>query len=242
MTQCPDTTKAGEPDDRASIALGLRENGYAFLPEWECNLATRAVASKFGHVIDIESILPGSGIPTVQRLTPRRQSNAPKTHYSGNFGFGAFPLHSDLAHWAWPPRYFVLRCINGAPDIATTILHIEAVSDAVGEAKVRRGLTKPRRASSYGTASLLPVAIHSKDTVGMRWDSLFLKPMNAAAEDIKEFMLREASHSSQVRRVFLHRSGDTLIIDNWKVLHGRSSAPENADRIIERIYLSEVTI
>jgi alpha-ketoglutarate-dependent taurine dioxygenase len=36
----------------------------------------------------------------------------------------------------------------------------------------------------------------------------------------------------------LARAGDTLLIDNWRMLHARSSIPlGREDRIIERVYL-----
>jgi len=39
----------------------------------------------------------------------------------------------------------------------------------------------------------------------------------------------------------LHEPGDTILIDNWQMLHGRSQvSAESTIRHIERVYLSEV--
>ncbi|MCC6263340.1 MAG: TauD/TfdA family dioxygenase [Bryobacterales bacterium] len=41
----------------------------------------------------------------------------------------------------------------------------------------------------------------------------------------------------------LFRPGDTILIDNWQVLHGRSAIPVSCTgRRVERVYLSEVTL
>jgi L-asparagine oxygenase len=40
---------------------------------------------------------------------------------------------------------------------------------------------------------------------------------------------------------YLISSGDTLILDNWRVLHGRAPVPDTAaQRHIERVYLSSL--
>ncbi|WP_189666890.1 TauD/TfdA family dioxygenase [Pseudomonas amygdali] len=41
--------------------------------------------------------------------------------------------------------------------------------------------------------------------------------------------------------VCLCNPGDTLIVDNWRMLHGRSAVPTSAmRRQLERIYISEL--
>jgi alpha-ketoglutarate-dependent taurine dioxygenase len=41
--------------------------------------------------------------------------------------------------------------------------------------------------------------------------------------------------------VLLLQPGDTLLIDNWRMLHGRSEvSTQSTSRIIDRVYLAEV--
>ena len=167
----------------------LQDDGYAFISQWHSDRSTCDVASLVGTIIDLDQMLPRSGIPTVQKIKPRKECEAPKSQYSGVFGLGEFPLHTDLAHWAKPPRYFMLRCIHGIPDVATRLLPASAVVDAVGHAVLRRALVKPRRSSRYGgNAGLLTLAFASGQTLGLRWDLLFLTPMNPAARHVMDFM------------------------------------------------------
>ena len=226
----------------SELSRQLQIDGYALIPQFRCSASTLKVASDVGRVIDLEVLLPGSRIPTVQTLTPRKESEAPESLYSGVFGLSEFPLHSDLAHWAVPPRYFMLRCIHGANDVATKLLPASVVVSTIGHAILQRALVKPRRASRYGNVGLLPLLFFSGQTNGLRWDSLFLTPMSAAARDVMDFMTGSERTWNERKEIILVRPGDTLIVDNWRMLHGRSDAVAGPKRIIERVYLSEIVL
>src|SRR5216684_7723876 len=99
----------------------LAENGFALRRELTPTRSTMEVATALGRVVDVRQVLPASGIPTVQSLRPRDSNEVSRNQYSGHYGLGEFPLHSDLAHWTIPPRYFLLRCIVGGDDVFTRI-------------------------------------------------------------------------------------------------------------------------
>jgi L-asparagine oxygenase len=113
------------------------------------SLSSLEVAAAFGRVVDIERVLPGSGIPVVQSLKPRKHEEVSQHQYSGHCGFGAFPLHSDLAHWTFPPRYFLLRCVTGAEDVFTRILPWTAILPSLGECALKRAVSTSRKRSSF---------------------------------------------------------------------------------------------
>lgn len=70
-----------------------------------------------------------------------------------------------------------------------------------------------------------------------RWDQLFLKPQNAAAHEVTERM-QEIAFELPAESVVLAHVGQTLLIDNWNTLHGRSAMPPTeSGRVIDRIYL-----
>lgn len=226
----------------AGLSRQLQDDGYTFIPQWHSNRSTREVASLVGTIIDLDALLPGSGIPSVQTLQPRTEHEAPASRYSGVFGLNEFPIHTDLAHWAMPPRYFMLRCIQGANDVATRLLPASAVVSTVGHAILRRALVKPRRASRYGNVGLLPLLFFSDQTNGLRWDSLFLTPISAAARNVMDFMTGSEGTWSELKEIVLVLPGDTLIVDNWRMLHGRSDAVAGPKRIIERVYISDIVL
>jgi alpha-ketoglutarate-dependent taurine dioxygenase len=75
-----------------------------------------------------------------------------------------------------------------------------------------------------------------------RWDPVFLKPLNEPAKDLAKLM-RDSEWAKTANEISLCRPGDTLLIDNWRVLHGRSSVPAGSEgRILERVYISEIAL
>jgi alpha-ketoglutarate-dependent taurine dioxygenase len=67
-----------------------------------------------------------------------------------------------------------------------------------------------------------------------------LEPVNSSAKNIREYF----ENLSLIENFFkfkLFKPGDTLIINNWTNLHGRSHVkPASIERVVERIYLNEV--
>ena len=229
------------PISGQSFVDHLSRDGYVLLPRWRCEETTIAIGRSIGVVTDIQALLPQSNISTVQTLEPRNVVNSSNNHYSGTFGFDEFPLHTDLAHWARPPRYFILRCQNGSRSVVTKLLAFSTLATLLNAATLRQALLRPRRTGRDGTLCLLPFLFHVDGVYGFRWDSLFLVPMNEAAKKIAEIILTRAWHLSQAET--LVKRGDTLIVDNWRILHGRGKVTMiDADRQLERVYLSKIYI
>jgi hypothetical protein len=177
-------------------------------------------------------------VPNVQTLAPKQAKSAAKNQYSSSFGLGEFPLHSDLAHWATPPRYFILRCLRGSPTVSTNLLPVNAIVSAIGERFTRKAVFIPRKRWSTGHLCPLPMMFRRNGDTGMRWDSLFLTPVNSAASKVAHAVAIKRWGNS-LESLTLSEPGDTLIVDNWRILHGRSAVNDNSlGRRIERAYLS----
>jgi len=233
--------KVGDLSPSHCITALLRQSGYVFFPKWRCGQSTMDIGRWIGSVVDIQALLPRSGIPTVQTLSPRHTRESSSNRYSGTYGLADFPLHTDLAHWARPPRYLILRCRSGAASVATNLLPSSALISRLGTTTVRRAVARPRRLSGIGKQCLLPLMFSANGACGLRWDPLFLIPMNSAAQQVAEFMSANAWEQANLVTITLACPGDTLIVDNWQFLHGRSAVPpDGAGRRIERVYLSEL--
>ena len=186
----------------------------------------------------IESV---DGLNVLQTLIPRRTTEAPPNTYSGNFGTNAFPLHTDLAHWAIPPRYLALRCINGQESVATRILDSQHVVNNFGIDVLRNVLVQPRRPLTNGKQllNLLDRAALTRQ-LRFRWDQLYLVPATRQSklmfERVGEFLI-----DSKPEELVLKASGDTIVIDNWRCLHGRAAIPGIAQtRHVDRAYMSSI--
>lgn len=230
-----------KPISREYLVDQLNRNGYVMLPEWRSEEKTISVARLLGTVINIETLLPKSNIPTVQVLKPGYKNVSSSNNYTGTYGLAEFPLHTDLAHWAQPPRYFMLRCKKESPEITTRILPCSEFNSILKMTTLRRALVKPRRPGQDNTIFLLPLVFWVGGVNGFRWDPLFLVPMNEAAELVADVFSDASWVKSKVKSLTLSRDGDTVIIDNWRCLHGRSGVlVTEMDRELERVYLSRI--
>jgi L-asparagine oxygenase len=222
--------KPHEPD----ILASLTTQGFAFIPGFHPEENTLSASERVG----VAARLPG--LAEIQKLLPRDKETSPPNIYSGNFGCDEFPLHTDLAHWFVPPRYFLLRCINGAPGVSTRLLDGSSILRTFGEPTLRRTLVKPRRAIN-GARPVLPLLEGSAARgYKLRWDNLFIVPATPhSAKVYGEICV----YLSAVKPIDLQLRGsaDTLVVDNWRMLHGRSAiTPENQNRHIERVYLKSI--
>jgi L-asparagine oxygenase len=217
----------------------VERDGFVLQKELAPHLSTVEVARRLGTILNVETILPSSGIPTVQCLRPRETRDVKQNQYSGNYGLNLFPLHTDLAHWIVPPRYFLLRCLVGAEDVFTNLLPCTYIVRVVGTSTLRKAVLRIRK-RRFGCSGLVrALSSHQKEEI-FRWDPLFLEPLNSNAHALKRVMFGPACNEAVIR-VRLQRPGDTLLVDNWRMLHGRSPvSARSTARHIERIYVSEV--
>ena len=210
----------------------LAIDGYAFLPRHRPGADTAEIAADLGEPM----ALWDSAI--VQHLVPRATST-PNT-YSGIFGLGSFPFHTDLAHWRCPPRYLLLRCIKGFADVPTLLIDGRTVADAVSLDVMRRAVVRPRRPQN-GEMRLLRLWQNDDAGIGLlRWDDVFLRP----ASRIGELAFRQVRARLKVvepTAIAMVDSGDTLVVDNWRMLHARPAiTAEREHRRLDRVYLEDV--
>jgi L-asparagine oxygenase len=213
---------------RHSIRKDVAEHGYVFMDEYRVGTDTDAVANALG-----EPITSWQG-GLVQDLVPRAIAT-PNT-YSGIYGLDRFPFHSDLAHWRTPPRYLLLRCITGHADVPTLLLDAHTLFDAVTLDILERAIFRPRRPRD-GKLTLL--RLYEPTDVGdcFRWDEIFLKPASRIG-DIADCRVREEIAKCKSLTINLSHTGDTLLIDNWRMLHARCRIPPGReDRKLQRVYL-----
>lgn len=206
----------------------VSKNGYVFLKGYRPNEGIADIAEFLGKPID------PWGDCLVQALVPR--TDAAPTSYSGIYGHGSFPFHSDLAHWHTPPRYLLLRCVTGYTDIPTLLVDGHDLMEAITIDILVRAIFKPRRPRD-GRVSLLRLCDTIEETVRFRWDEVFLKPASKIGK-IADHGIREWLSTCKPTALPLAQTHDTLLIDNWRMLHARSPIlPGCESRKIQRVYL-----
>ena len=216
------------------ISSTLTVSGFAVIKEYLPKTSGVVAFSELGKVVQLP------GVEAVQVLTPRRSDTSPPNTYSGNFGVGEFPLHTDLAHWFLPPRYFALRCVVGSRHVSTRLVDAEDLKADVGRRALIRALVRPRR-PLRGNRPLLRLLDRRKDGNELfRWDSLFVAPATNESRVVWK-AVTDCLGFIEPQEIRLDNPGDTLILDNWRMLHGRSMVVVGDEqRRIERAYLGEV--
>jgi hypothetical protein len=182
-------------------------------------------------------MLPRSGIHNLQSLARRTTDQAPKNRYSGHYGLNAFPLHTDLAHCAVPPRYLLLRCLVGSKNVETKLLPAIHIVSGLGKAFLQKAVLRVRH-HRRGSSGLLRALSGVREQVLFRWDSVFIEPVNDHAVKLTQMM--EGSLLNRMMSSVCRARGDTLLLDNCRLLHGRNAVRPHSVRQIERIYLFEV--
>lgn len=217
-----------------TIGKDVAERGFTFLRGLLPSASTLQAVTEIGVVDVVE------GLPQVQTLVPTEISQAPPNTYSGNFGMGAFPLHTDLAHWGVPPRFLALRCVNGSAVVPTRVLDGHVLVRRIGLTNLRRAMVQSRRPLQNRKQLLSLCERLSEDgAYRMRWDSIYLKPASESASTIFE-KISAFLATAQAEEFRLLEPGDTLIIDNWRCLHGRGAVSAVSTRKIERAYLRSI--
>lgn len=211
----------------------LVKDGYVFLNEYMKNKTTLELVRYLEKIENFEQM------SNVHHLVPKKETESTPNTYSGQYGYNDFPMHTDLAHWSRPPRYLLLRCIQGNNQVSTKLLDGNIILNSVGERILERALVKPRRPLK-GQLRLIRI-FHPGTPSLIRWDDTYIVPASPAGEAGVEAMnnkLKELKNDN----IFLKEMSDTLLIDNWRMLHGRSAIPISSDeRIIERVYFGDKT-
>ncbi|RYG99245.1 MAG: hypothetical protein EON58_04615 [Alphaproteobacteria bacterium] len=209
-------------------------HGYAFVPRLLPHLLLPALVDVIGTLATMES---GSAYST---LEPMPEQHASPVSYSGMYGMGEFPFHTDLAHWRQPPRFLLLRCVTGFREVPTLLVDGHQLIERIGPGRLSRALVRPRRPRD-GSIPLLRLYQRSDADSLLRWDSKFIAPSGRAGTEAYNEMQVAIAETTPIH-IELQEPADTLIVDNWRMLHARGGIPEHCKgRRVERAYLGKIT-
>lgn len=221
----------------ADEVLNLKKNGYLLLKSYKCEATTLEVASSLAKIVTVGDLVPETGISTVHKVIPKNKAETNAHSYSGIYGLGAFPFHTDLAHWSVPPRFIVLRCVEGDDSVATLILTPQHIQKLKKWLPLSKALFSPRRNIATHCAVILPMMFAVDGVNYIRWDKDFLNPVNESGRVVRDGIENALKNADSPAAITLSSPGDTLILDNWRCIHSRTSVPDGSKRVIERVYL-----
>lgn len=178
---------------------------------------------------DLGRVMPGRFGACIEVLRPRLTDAQPAS-LSAKFGLCELPPHIDGAHLPIPPRYLVLGCIEiGEEEVPTTIFDTRTAAFTTEEKKLLEAavlFVRNGRKSFYST-------ILSKERQFIRFDLGCMETTGSLSE-IALNLFRD--QLNRFDRIDINWSvGDLLVIDNWRMLHGRGVAMNSPSRSLTRI-------
>jgi Taurine catabolism dioxygenase TauD, TfdA family len=154
----------------------------------------------------------------VESLRPAWPEEASPRSLSAIHGMHPFPFHTDGAHYSRPPRYLVLACISPGTTVVPTVLNsfkdLGLTEHELARCRTATFLIKNGRRSFYST-------ILDSMRGFVRFDEACMTPTSADAATILEVIRSRLIDREPVQ--IRWRSGDAVVLDNWRILHGRGS-------------------
>ncbi len=168
-----------------------------------------------------------------QLLEPTPVDVARPSTYSARLGRARFPYHTDYANWIVPPRYVVLRNAGRATNAATLLR--DPRSELAEDDDLRKLLSRGIFYARFrGRSFLCRVLARRCGKTLLRWDRFAMCPANELAVRVAE-RLNERLPREQLESRVTWKRRRALVVDNWRVLHGRESVEAAPGRRLERI-------
>jgi hypothetical protein len=172
-----------------------------------------------------------SGGSLCDTLLPMESDAAKPRSLSNVHAVGEFPLHVDTAHWLTPCRYIMLACVSpGSASRPTQLLDARRLP--LNEHQSLLLHSTPLRVTN-GRNSFFST-IFSKARPFVRFDPGCMKATTTGGGKALAILAKD-NWPDHIQTV-CWRAGTVVVIDNWRMLHGRGHADcPDADRKLLRI-------
>ncbi|KAF6661474.1 hypothetical protein HFD91_08865 [Enterobacteriaceae bacterium EKM102V] len=162
-------------------------------------------------------------------------TNAKTGTFSHKFGFNEFPLHTDTAFWAIPARLLIMWS-PVASTTSTTILPWRDILDSFSKSDKKIINEAIFLVRTFESTSYRSVKFTSYGETGYRYDPNIMIPANEQGKKFAELF------NKAIQKISLNNfnwsGSNALIINNWKMLHGRNQVNnEQESRTIFRAYV-----
>jgi alpha-ketoglutarate-dependent taurine dioxygenase len=187
------------------------------------------------------ALASGLGTPAATRcggslcdtLLPTEADAAKPRSLSKVHAVGEFPLHIDTAHWLTPCRYVMLACVSPGSASRPTLL-MDARRLPLNEHQSSLLQSTPLRITN-GRNSFFSTIL-SKARPFVRFDPGCMAATTTNGAKTLAVLARQ-NWSDYIETVHWE-AGTVVVIDNWRMLHGRGHADcPDSDRKLLRISL-----
>lgn len=167
-------------------------------------------------------------------LRPLTRSDAHPRSLSAIYGTERLPFHTELGHRRQPCRYLLLGCIDpGAPASATLLVDWNRIGLDERDLTLLESapiLVRTGRRSFYST-------ILAKGREFLRFDPGCMEAVDRRGADALRLVGDRLAQAWAYRQDW--RTGDMLLVDNWRILHGREPSSVANGRRLARVLIDE---
>lgn len=207
----------------------LRDGIVEILCEDFSDESLLTLASSFGKVV------PGARGEMVQPLPAREKGNGPKGSFSYVVGYEQFPWHTDTAYWDVPARFLLLASEEANP-CATTYQSFGEIKNSIADfdylmARAVYLMDVP------GEKRYISPRFDILGKCGYRLDFHIYRPVNEEAETLMR-LVEKILEKNYLRHLWTGKN--VVVMDNWRMIHGREAVSEDKNRLLKRIYINEL--
>lgn len=205
--------------DFSILSQTIEKDGWVVIDEYSGELLNlmESICSK---------LKLGISFHNYKKLIPKDKNEVEHFSLSSAYGLKEFPLHTDGAEYKTPPRFLVLRALSNSPT-GTCIADANSIYDNINvcnskwSVKTKDGIIKTKLYEQ-----------HPKYNIEfIRFNRLSMK-----CDEGEKLDVYKAIDNLTISSI-IWTEKKTIIIDNWRVLHGRQTIIEYdyEKRIIERL-------
>lgn len=205
--------------DSSTLTHRLEKDGWVVINQYSGELLSliETICSKLGLDISFHDY---------KKLIPKDKKEVGHFSLSSAYGLNEFPLHTDGAEYNTPPRFLVLRALSASPTgtslaDANTLCANVSLCSSKWSVKTKDGIIRTKLYEK-----------HPKYNIEfIRFNRLSMK-----CDEGNKLEVYNAINNLAISSVNWTKN-KTIIIDNWRVLHGRQTIIEEdyEKRIIERL-------
>lgn len=206
----------------------LNENGWAEFSSGSSDSELISIATEIGK------ILKHPNGENVFLLKPKTENESSLGTFSNKHGLREFPLHTDTAFYKRPARFILMHSVN-PNNCDTTILRKIDFWDQFNDREKKIAERAIYLVNNNREKFYTSFVFKENNELGIKYDPNCMLPFNKFAKCFDQ-IFKEVISGIEPKRI-KWTNGKTVIIDNWKTLHGRKSAERDITRLLKRIYI-----
>ncbi len=215
--------------DIEKIKTSLASKGYAYFKTEEENLI--GIGAQLGNFV-----ADNRNKEIIRNIKPEIRSKASENTLSSRYGMGAFPFHTDCAHWEVPAKYLCLYCMN--PGLSRRATFLIDTQKWIWEEDERISLINSVWTRALLKPKLCTLADESGKSLSIRYDMDCMKPVTEDAKQLLKLIQKKIDASATINIEW--HVGEILILDNKRMLHARGpSSKMDSDRMLKRMLVGE---